>query len=127
VSPHTVFCLRTPLTSRAQAFLCGLFNSLVVNYLVRLRVTTHVTTATVERLPIPTAAMAPAAFHEIAALARVLGRRSDRDAFARLNARVAELYQLTIAEFEHVLGTFPLIPLDERAAALRRFGGTTRR
>jgi hypothetical protein len=53
VSTHTVFCLRTPLPSRDQYFLCGLFNSLVVNYLVRLRVTTHVTTATVEQLPIP--------------------------------------------------------------------------
>jgi hypothetical protein len=49
VSTHTVFCLRTPLALPAQYFLCGVFNSLVVNYLVRLRVTTHVTTATVER------------------------------------------------------------------------------
>ena len=55
VSTHTVFCLRTPLPLARQHFLCGLFNSFVVNYLVRLRVTTHVTTATVERLPIPTA------------------------------------------------------------------------
>ena len=55
VSTHTVFCLRTPLPLRDQHFLCGLFNSFVVNYLVRLRVTTHVTTATVEQLPIPTA------------------------------------------------------------------------
>ncbi len=39
VSIHTVFCLRTQLPSRAQHLLCGLFNSLVVNYLVRLRVT----------------------------------------------------------------------------------------
>ena len=53
VSTHTVFCLRTPLPLAAQYFLCGLFNSFVVNYLVRMRVTTHVTTATVERLPIP--------------------------------------------------------------------------
>ena len=61
VSTHTVFCLRTPLPPRAQHFLCGLFNSLVVNYLVRLRVTTHVTTATVEQLPIPTPEIAPSA------------------------------------------------------------------
>jgi Eco57I restriction-modification methylase len=128
VSTHTVFCLRTPLTSRAQWFLCGLLNSLMVNYLVRMRVTTHVTTATVERLPIPTAAMAPAAFREIAALARALATtRSDADAFSRLNARVAELYQLTTAEFEHVLTTFPLIPEGARAAALGRFVETTTR
>ena len=51
VSTHTLFCLRTPLSLRAQHYLCGLFNSFVVNYFVRLRVTTHVTTATVEQLP----------------------------------------------------------------------------
>src|SRR5205823_10963428 len=53
VSTHTVFCLRTGLAVRDQQFLCGIFNSLVVNYLVRLRITTHVTTTIVERLPIP--------------------------------------------------------------------------
>ncbi|MBI3491067.1 MAG: N-6 DNA methylase, partial [Acidobacteria bacterium] len=123
VSTHTVFCLRTPLPSRAQHFLCGLFNSFVVNYLVRLRVTTHVTTATVEQLPIPTAEAAPGAFEEIAALARLLSRRADPQALARLNARVAELYQLSAAEFEHVLETFPLIPIAERERALAIFSG----
>jgi hypothetical protein len=119
--------LRTPLPLRAQYFLCGLFNSLVVNFLVRLRVTTHVTTAVVERLPIPTAESAPAAFREIAALARVLTRRDDPEAFACLNARVAELYQLTPQEFEHVLATFPLIAAADREAVLRRFAETTQR
>ena len=127
VSTHTVFCLRTPLELRTQHFLCGLFNSLVVNFLVRLRVTTHVTTATVERLPIPTAESAPAAFREIAALARVLARRDDAAAFARLNARVAELYQLSRAEFEHVLRTFPLIPIEDRNRALKTFAAGIQR
>jgi hypothetical protein len=85
-----------------------------VNYLVRLRVTTHVTTATVEQLPIPTADSAPGAYREIAALARLLARRRDLEAFARLNARVAELYQLSVAEFEHILATFPLVQVDVR-------------
>ena len=42
-------------------------------------------------------------------------------ALARLNARVAALYQLSAAEFEHVLGTFPLIPAEERELALLAF------
>jgi len=121
VSTHTVFCLRTPLPAGVQHFLCGLFNSLVINYLVRLRVTTHVTTATVERLPIPTSEMAPARIRQVAALARLLARRDDPAAFARLNALVADVYQLSASEFEYVLGTFPLIPIDQRGAALNVF------
>jgi hypothetical protein len=120
-SIHTVFCLRTALPPRSQHLLCGLFNSFVVNYLVRLRVTMHVTTGTVERLPIPTADAAPAACREIAGLARLLARGPNPAALARLNARVAELYQLTAQEFEYVLGTFPLIPASERNEALRIF------
>jgi hypothetical protein len=126
VSTHTVFCLRTRLPLGAQYFLCGLFNSLVVNYLVRLRVTTHVTTATVERLPIPTKEGAPAVFREIGALGRLLSRRFDPGMFAILNARVAGLYQLSAREFEHVLDTFPLIPIEERHRALGVFRATQR-
>lgn len=121
VSTHTVFCLRTPLPPTAQYFLCGVFNSLVVNYLVRMRVTTHVTTATVERLPIPRPEDGPRAFREIAALARRLASRPDPTASARLQAEVAALYQLSPAELEHVLDTFPLIPREERNAALACF------
>ena len=120
-STHTVFCLRTPLPLQAQHFLCGVFNSLVVNYLARLRVTTHVTTAIVERLPLPRPEDAPAAFRDIAASARRLASQADPSSLARLNARVAELYQLSSQEFEHILGTFPLVSRDERDRALREF------
>ena len=121
VSTHTVFCLRTPLPLRAQYYLCGLFNSFVVNYLVRLRVTTHVTTAIVQQLPIPTVEAAPAMFKEIAALGRLLSKRFDPAAFATLNARVAQLYQLSPEEFRHVLDTFPLVAVEDRDAALREY------
>ena len=117
VSTHRLFCLRTATPLRSQYFLCGLFNSLVVNYLVRTRVTTHVTTATVERLPIPPPGYSPSACREIAMLARRLSRRDDRAAWAQLQARVAGLYQLTPAEFAHVLETFPLIARRDRDAA----------
>ena len=121
VSTHTVFCLKTGLALQAQHFLCGVFNSLVVNYLVRLRVGTHVTTAIVERLPVPQQKDAPAAFRAIAATARQLARRHDPASLARLNAHVARLYQLSREEFEYLLGTFPLIPREERDLALREF------
>ncbi len=121
VSTHTVFCLRTALPLEMQHFLCGLFNSLVVNYLARLRVTVHVTTAIVERLPIPREDQAGRAFHEIAAIARRLVKAADAGAAARLNAVVATLYQLSAQEFAHVLGTFPLVPQTDRDAAFGAF------
>lgn len=127
VSTHTLFCLRTPLPSRAQHLLSGLFNSFVVNYLVRLRVTTHVTTGTVEQLPIPRAEIAPAACREIAGLARLLAKRPDAAARARLNATVAEIYQLSVEEFDHILATFPLIPIEQRLETLNAFATKTRR
>ncbi|MEO8259003.1 MAG: N-6 DNA methylase [Acidobacteriota bacterium] len=121
VSTHTVFCLRTPLPLADQHLLCGLFNSLVVNYLVRQRVSTHVTTAIVEGLPIPPRQAGPGACREVAALARRLARGADDAAAARLQALVAGLYQLTVPELEHVLGTFPLIPAEARLAVLRTY------
>jgi Eco57I restriction-modification methylase len=126
VSTHTLFCLRTSLPFRAQHFLCGLFNSFVLNYLVRLRVTTHVTTAIVERLPVPPLNEVPGAFRELSTLARLLSRRDDPAVAARLQATVAALYQLTVAEFEYVLGTFPLVDRREREAALRVFATEAR-
>ena len=130
VTTHTIFCLRTPLRRNLQHLLCGLFNSLVVNYLVRLRVTTHVTTAIVERLPIPTVDKLAGYADEIAKLGLVLSRRGGADVvsgfsrtrqFARLNALTAGIYQLSEAEFAHVLGTFPLVPQEERDGALAEF------
>ena len=70
---------------------------------------------------LPTADAAPGTFREVAALARLLSRRDDANAVARLNARVAQLYQLSAEEFEHVLTTFPLVPKQARDEALKLF------
>ncbi len=121
VSTHTLFCLRTPLASRLQWLLCGLFNSFVVNFLVRLYVVTHVTTGIVERLPVPTADEIGPSSNEIAAAARVLSRGIRAPLVAWLNATVAARYQLTESEFAHVLATFPLVPSAERDASLEVF------
>jgi hypothetical protein len=121
VSTHTVFCLRTPLALARQHLLCGLFNSFVVNYLVRLRVSTHVTTRIVEQLPIPTGEAAPRACREIGAMARLLATKHDPMIAAALQARVARLYQLTADEFAHVLDTFPLVSREERDRAMTAY------
>jgi hypothetical protein len=124
VTTHTVFCLRSDLAARDQLLLCGLFNSLVVNYLVRLRVTTHVGIATVERLPVPRREQAPRRARRIASLARLLSRRMNAAAFAVLNAEAAHMYRLDRAELAHVLGTFPLVDRADRSAALAAFDRT---
>jgi hypothetical protein len=124
VTVHTLFCLKAPIARRDQEFLCGVLNSFVANYLVRLRVTTHVTTRIMARLPVPKPpAWSP--FHEtIADLSAYLADSPDpeRDAaYRELQATVARLYGLTRDEFAHVLGTFPLIDESTKTAALAMF------
>jgi hypothetical protein len=74
--------------------------------------------------------MQSAEFRDVAALsAAVAADPSDARPRARLQARVAHLYGLTESEFNHVLDTFPLVPIADRAAAMAQFvcrsvGGT---
>ena len=122
VTTHTLFCLKGNVEPALQQFLCAVFNSFVANYLVRLHVGMHVTVSIIERLRVPVLAFDAAEFREIAALASTLGRgRADGGASALLQARVARLYGLTRTEFHHVLGTFPLVPIDERDASAAAF------
>jgi hypothetical protein len=112
VSTHTVFVSKSPLDEDSQWCLLGLLNSLAANYLVRLRVTTHVTAATMARLPVPRPAVGSAAFRALASLSRHLsstGIDAGADEYARLNAIAARLYGLTPDQFAYVLNTFPLI------------------
>ena len=121
LTTHTLFCLKTALDEEAQVFLCGILNSYVANYLIRMRVSTHVTASIVSRLPVPRPARSDPRFAGVVRAARTLASEEDPDQLAGLNAAVASLYGLTTADFEHVVGTFPLIPLAERSLALRRF------
>jgi len=121
VTTHSLFCLKTRLSSDNQAFLCGMLNSFVANYLVRQVMTTHLGSTTVEGLRVPKPRDDSVAFTEMVELARALEKgRSERD-HARLQALAAQCYGLTEGDFEHVLSTFPLVPELERAEALREF------
>jgi hypothetical protein len=129
VTTHTLFCLKTDLEDDAQAFLCGVLNSYVANFLIRMRVGTHVTTAIVARLPVPKPSGGDRRFAHVAACAHSLTLEPDGEVLAEINGVVASLYGLKIEEFEHILGTLPLIPAADREAALRAFvdqdGGRT--
>jgi len=122
VTTHTIFCLKEPLDDDAQWFLCGMFNSFVANYLVRLHGGTHVTASIMARLPMPVASRADPSFADIAALARTLAAAPlDNDVYAELQARAARLYGCDTAEFAHILDTFPLAPRALRDAATTSF------
>ena len=122
VTTHTIFCLKDPLDLHVQWFLCGIFNSFVANYLVRLRGGTHVTASIVASLPIPKPARDSAVFVRIAALALTLASPdASAGAHAELQARAARLYGCDGAGFSHVLETFPLVDRDERDACARAF------
>jgi hypothetical protein len=105
--------------------LCCVLNSFVANYLIRLRVNTHVTVALVSRLPAPVVPTASPAFEELARHARTLagghGLAEHMPEYARVQALVAHLYGLGEQEFEHILETFPLLPADVKERALASF------
>jgi methylase of polypeptide subunit release factors len=124
VSTHTVFVLKTRLDEESQWCLLGLMNSLVTNYLVRLRVMTHVTATMLSRLPVPRPVAGSPPFETLALLSRqlsVTGIDEGADEYARLNAIVARLYGLTHDQFEYVLATFPLIATRLRERCLNAF------
>ena len=125
VTTHTLFCLKTPLPLDAQHVLCALFNSFVANYLIRLRVNTHVTVSLVSRLRVPVLDRDSRTFRRLSALAQTLmhspAAAERQPEYAELQGLVANLYGLTESEFVHVLSTFPLIAEDVKSAALVQF------
>lgn len=121
VTVHTVFCLRDRLPLPEQRVLCALLNSFVANYLVRRRVTTHVTTAIVEALAVPRVLRSSVLFEALHDAAQTLEGSLDAGAAAEAQALAAEAYALTGAEFDHVLATFPLVDERERRDAAAHF------
>jgi hypothetical protein len=122
VSTHTVFCARTPLDEDDTWCLTALLNSLVANYLVRLQMTTHVTTTLMARLPVPRPLRGSAVHGMLVRAAQALAACSDvedrPDLYAGLNAAVGELYGLSGEEYAEVVSSFPLLSGALRHACL---------
>ena len=122
LTTHTLFCSKEPIDEELQFFLCGMLNSFVANYLVRLHVGTHVTASLMSRLPVARPARDAGEFQTIVSAASRLARgRGEPDEHARLQACAAQLYGLNRRQFAHVLETFPLVSVEERSAALAAF------
>ena len=147
--PHTV-SLEHPasgLTESERVLLVALFNSLVLDYLARPRVAAHLSFFLVQALPVPrlpandphfrpvvdrTAHLicTSSAFSDLwkevtgttwteACGATDLAERARLR--AELDAIVAHLYDLSEAEFAHILTTFPLVPQSTKDATLAAF------
>ena len=124
VTVHTLFVLKTMLSMDDQTFLCAMLNSFVANYLVRMWVTTHLGTTTVERLPIPRPAEPSRTCARIRELGYELLRAGGRhpEAYAEMQALTAHLYGLSRDEFSLVLESLPLIEPGIKAAASEHLG-----
>jgi Eco57I restriction-modification methylase len=121
VTTHSLFCLKTNLSSDTQAFLCAMLNSYVANYLVRQVMTTHLGSSTVEALRVPKPRYDSPLFEEIVEMAHQLRKGHVDIVYARVQALAARCYGLTEDEFAHVLSTFPLIDPSERSRGLEKF------
>ncbi|HEX7085203.1 MAG TPA: N-6 DNA methylase [Vicinamibacterales bacterium] len=121
VTVHTAFCLRTRLSMRDQRVLMALLNSYAANYLVRCRVTTHVSLGIVSRLPVPVVRAGDPLFDALSDAAAVMERGGSDEAAATVQALAAEAYGIAPEDFEHVLASFPLVPPAERERALACF------
>ncbi len=123
----------------------AVMNSFVLDYFLRQKVSANINMFYVYQLPVPRLTAADPEFQPIVTaaarlicttpefddLARAAGLRghmdgvkgeADRAALrAELDARVAHLYGLTEAEFTHILGTFPLVAQEAKAAALAAY------
>ncbi|WP_438480851.1 Eco57I restriction-modification methylase domain-containing protein [Oleiharenicola lentus] len=122
-------------------YLCAIWNSLAVDFLIRLRVSANVNFFYVYQLSVPRIDATNDAFRPLVeGAARLIGTSAKFDELlkevfgpkanhrthgiaspadrqqirAELDALVAQLYGLTAEEFAHILTTFPLVPESVR-------------
>jgi hypothetical protein len=133
------------IDSVSQLFLCAIWNSFIIDWMLRQKVTTTLNFFYLYQLPIPRLGRMDTAFAPIATRAALLicttpefndlaqevglksyrGGATDPAERARLRAEldglVANLYGLTEVELAHVLSTFPLVPEPVKVAALNAY------
>ncbi|MDD9817855.1 MAG: ATP-binding protein [Gammaproteobacteria bacterium] len=123
----------------------AILNSYVVDYFLRMKVTTNINMFYLYQLPIPRLSKKHPAFPSIVnraarlvcttpefdALAAAAGIESHRSGAtepaeraalrAELDAQIARLYNLTEPEYRHILGTFPLVAEPIKTAARQAY------
>ncbi|HSW46792.1 MAG TPA: DNA methyltransferase [Phycisphaerae bacterium] len=133
-----------------QLFLCAIWNSYVVDYLIRMKVTTTLNFFYVYQLPVPRLISKDKAFRPIVEratrlicttqefddLAREVGLKGHKQGVtdpaeraklrAELDGLITHLYGLTEEEFAYVLTTFPLVPDPVKIAAQNAYRDVAR-
>ncbi len=145
--PASVFCgnsLQTsqrPLSAHDVVWIVAVLNSYVVDWILRIKVSTNINMFYIYQLPVPRpprtdedfvrvvhrAARLICTTPEFDDLAKAVGLKSHRDGAtdltqrarlrAELDGLVAHLYGLSEEEFVHILSTFPLVPDAVKVAA----------
>ena len=129
------------INSASQLFLCAIWNSFVIDWMLRQKVTTTLNFFYLYQLPIPRFGSKDTAFVPIVTraarlvcttpefddLAKKVGLESHQDGAtdpaerarlrAELDGLIAHLYGLTEEEFAYILTTFPLVPDPIKTAA----------
>ncbi|MBD2090203.1 putative DNA binding domain-containing protein [Microcoleus sp. FACHB-1515] len=125
--------------------LASLLNSFVVDYSLRLRMTTNLNSFYLYQLPVPRLIEGDPYFSEIVERAAKLicttpefdelaaevelGSHADgvtdevdrAKLRAELDGMIAHLYGLTEDEFQHILSTFPIVPIKTKEAAIEAY------
>ena len=128
-----------------QLYLCALWNSFVLDYVIRMRVTTTLNFFYIYQLPVPRLTDKDRLFGQIVqytarlicttaefdALAKSAGLKGWKDGVkdqnerlkirAELDGMIAHLYGLTDEEFAHILTTFPIVPQPVKDATLAAY------
>ncbi len=128
-----------------QLFLCAVWNSFTIDFMLRMKVTTTLNFFYIYQLPVPRLGPNNSAFHPIVEraarltcttqeyddLAKEVGLKNHKAGATHPNERaklraeldglVAHLYGLMEEEFAYILTTFPLVPDPVKVAALNAY------
>jgi hypothetical protein len=157
ILPQHVFCPDTmsledvrssSLSAKSRLVAVSLFNSFCCDWLIRQKITNHLSFYFVYQLPVPRLTSKDASFRPLVErAARLIGTAPEfdellQDVFgpkathkthgvsdpkerqtlrAEIDALVARIYDLTEEEFAHILSTFPLVPDAVKSETLNTF------
>ena len=151
ILPRNVFCgnsiiLSTDLINGpVMLYLCANFNSFVLDYAIRLKISRNMNMFYIYQLPVPRLTEKDATFKHIVkiasklicttpefdGLAKEVGLKGYEEGVtdpteraklrAELDGMIAHLYGLTEEEFAHILTTFPIVPEATKQAAMEAF------